>query len=107
MTVLGGVPAPAEGMLTKSYKMTVDGANVGFLALLMPSAPPPAGVAPSECAPPPFFPTTSHRKHAGARQVANESEKARVTCAYITRTPDFQVSNAENSHRPCYIRVGT
>lgn len=56
MTVLGGVPAPAEGMLTKSYKMTVDGANVGFLALLMPSAPPPAGVAPSECAPPPLFP---------------------------------------------------
>ena len=43
-----------------------------------------------------------------ARKLANESEKALLICACISRTPAvFQVSNAETSHRPCYIRVGT
>jgi len=38
----------AEQMLTKSYKMTVDGANVGFLALLVPTAVPNPEISPSE-----------------------------------------------------------
>ena len=45
--------AVTEQMVTKSYKMSVDGANVGFLALLVPTAVPPADMPPPESALPP------------------------------------------------------
>lgn len=40
--------ACAENAVTKSYRMTVDGVNTGFLALMVPTEPPPHDVEPSE-----------------------------------------------------------